>query len=85
MDKVLLYKNIIQLFSGTNRLFWYDKSFGNIRYSCKLHNMERNIYDAVKLYSGDKPLGLFVHHISEKLKMINNLFTEISELFQLQV
>ncbi len=47
--------------------------------------MERNIYDAVKLYSGDKPLGLFVHHISEKLKMINNLFTEISELFQLQV
>ncbi len=81
MDKVLLYENIIQAFSRTNRLFGYDKPFGNIRYYRKPHTMERNINDAVKLYSGDKPLGLFVQHLLENLKMINNLFTEISELF----
>lgn len=82
MDKILLYENIIQAFSRTNRLFGPDKPFGTIRYYRKPHTMERNINDAVKLYSGDKPLGLFVQHLAENLKMLNELFADIADLFQ---
>ena len=81
MDKVLLYENIIQAFSRTNRLFGPDKPFGTIRYYRKPHTMERNINAAVKLYSGDKPLGLFVQHLAENLKQMNELFKDISDLF----
>ena len=81
MDKVLVYENIIQAFSRTNRLFGPDKPFGTIRYYRKPHTMERNVNAAVKLYSGDKPLGLFVQHLAENLKMMNELFIEILELF----
>lgn len=82
MDKILLYENIIQAFSRTNRLFGPDKPFGTIRYYRKPHTMEKNINDAVKLYSGDKPLGLFVQHLADNLKMLNELFTDIIDLFQ---
>ena len=43
--------------------------------------MERNINDAVKLYSGDRPLGLFVQHLAENVKKMNEIFENISELF----
>lgn len=81
MDKVLQYENIIQAFSRTNRLFGPDKPFGTIRYYRKPHTMERNVNDAVKLYSGDRPLGLFVQHLAENLKQMNELFDSIAELF----
>ena len=81
MDKVLQYENIIQAFSRTNRLFGPDKPFGTIRYYRKPHTMERNVNDAVKLYSGDRPLGLFVQHLAENLKQMNEMFENISELF----
>lgn len=81
MDKVLQYENIIQAFSQSNRLFGPDKPFGTIRYYRKSHTMERNVNDAVKLYSGDRPLGLFVQHLAENLKQLNELFENISELF----
>ena len=81
LDKVLQYENVIQAFSRTNRLFGYDKPFGTIRYYRKPHTMERNINAAVKLYSGDRPLGLFVQHLAENLKKMNELFEEIRALF----
>lgn len=81
MDKVLQYENIIQAFSRTNRLFGPDKPFGTIRYYRKPHTMERNINAAVKLYSGDKPLGLFVQHLIDNLKQMNELFESITDLF----
>lgn len=82
LDKLLQYENIIQAFSRTNRLFGPDKPFGTIRYYRKPHTMEQYIQAAVKLYSGDKPLGLFVPHLVENLKKMNEIFTEISELFR---
>lgn len=81
MDKVLQYENIIQAFSRTNRLFGPDKPFGTIRYYRKPHTMERNINAAVKLYSGDRPLGLFVQHLIDNLKLMNELFESITDLF----
>lgn len=81
MDKVLQYENIIQAFSSTNRLFGPDKPFGTIRYYRKPHTMERNINAAVKLYSGDRPLGLFVQHLIDNLKQMNELFESITDLF----
>ena len=81
MDKVLQYENIIQAFSRTNRLFGPDKPFGTIRYYRKPHTMERNINAAVKLYSGDRALGLFVQHLIDNLKQMNELFESITDLF----
>ena len=81
MDKVLEYANIIQAFSRTNRLFGPDKPFGTIRYYRRPHTMERNIADAVKLYSGDKPLGLFVQKLGENIRMMNQCFEDIRSLF----
>lgn len=82
MDKVLCYENIIQAFSRTNRLFGPDKPFGTIRYYRKPHTMERNINAAVELYSGNKPLGLFVQHLIENLKEMNRLFENIFYIFE---
>jgi type I restriction enzyme R subunit len=81
MDKTLEYQNIIQAFSRTNRLFGHEKPFGTIRYYRKPHTMERNIEEAVKLYSGDRPIGLFVQRLEENLIAINELFGEISKVF----
>ena len=81
MDKVLQYENIIQAFSRTNRLFGPDKPFGTIRYYRFPNTMERNINDAIKLYSGNKPIGLFVENLDKNLKSLNTVFNEISQLF----
>ncbi|KRB55489.1 HsdR family type I site-specific deoxyribonuclease [Flavobacterium sp. Root186] len=81
MDKVLKYENIVQAFSRTNRLFGHDKPFGTIRYYRFPHSMERNINDAIKLYSGDKPIGLFVEHLDTNLNAMNHAFTQITQLF----
>ncbi|MCU0470031.1 MAG: HsdR family type I site-specific deoxyribonuclease [Arcicella sp.] len=81
LDKVLKYENIIQAFSRTNRLFGPDKPFGTIRYYRFPHTMERNIENAVKLYSGDKPIGLFVEQLEFNLIRLNSIYDEINQLF----
>lgn len=45
--------------------------------------MERNINDAVKEYSGDKPLGLFVERLDFNLQKVNTCFADIKDLFTL--
>lgn len=81
LDKVLKYENIIQAFSRTNRLFGPDKPFGTIRYYRYPNTMEKNINNAVALYSGNKPLGLFVEHLDYNLEKMNQIFADISHLF----
>jgi len=81
LDKVIKYQNIIQAFSRTNRLFGPDKPHGTIRYYRFPHTMEQHINDAVKLYSGDKPIGLFVDRLESNLEAMNKLVEEITELF----
>ncbi|GAA5166264.1 type I restriction endonuclease subunit R [Viridibacterium curvum] len=81
LDKLLEYENIIQAFSRTNRLFGPDKPFGTIRYFRKPHTMKRNVAAAVKLYSGDKPIGLFVERLAQNVERMNACFVEISAIF----
>jgi len=81
VDKVLKYEHIIQAFSRTNRLFGPDKPFGTIKYYRKPHTMEKNIERAIKLYSGDKPLGLFVPKLKDNLDRLNSIYVEIKNLF----
>lgn len=81
LDKVIKYQNIIQAFSRTNRLFGPDKPHGVIRYYRYPHTMEQHINDAVKLYSGDRPIGLFVDRLESNLEAMNELFSDITELF----
>lgn len=83
MDKVLKYENIIQAFSRTNRLFGPDKPFGTIRYYRYPHTMEKHIEQAVKLYSGDKAIGLFVGKLKDNVNRLNEIYDQISHLFTL--
>tara|TARA_R110002033_G_scaffold122483_2_gene165115 strand:+ start:7709 stop:10972 length:3264 start_codon:yes stop_codon:yes gene_type:complete len=81
LDKVIRYQNIIQAFSRTNRLFGPDKPHGTIRYYRYPHTMAQHIEDAVKLYSGDRPIGLFVDRLESNLEAMNELVADITELF----
>lgn len=82
MDKLCVYEKLIQAFSRTNRLFGPEKPFGTIRYYRKPHTMKRYIEEAFKLYSGDKPLGLFADKLEHNLKKMNNIYDEIENLFR---
>lgn len=82
LDKLMRYENIIQAFSRTNRLFGPDKPFGTIRYYRKPYTMKRNVENAVKLYSGDKPFGLFVSKLGQNIKSMNRVYADISDVFQ---
>lgn len=82
LDKMLRYENIIQAFSRTNRLFGPDKPFGTIKYYRKPHTMEKYIEAAVKLYSGDRPFGLFAQRLHKNLSNMNFLFGQIRDVFE---
>lgn len=81
LDKVLKYEKLIQACSRTNRLFGPEKPFGTIRYYRYPYSMKRNIEKAFKLYSGDRPLGLFADKLEKNLGKINAIFEEIADLF----
>ena len=83
MDKILLNQNLIQAFSRTNRLYNVnEKPFGSIRYYRMPHTMKRNIEDAVKLYSGDRPMGLFADHLPDNIEHMNLTGQDMVELFR---
>ena len=82
LDKILLYQNLIQAFSRTNRLYNInEKPFGSIRYYRMPYTMKQNIEEAVKLYSGDRPEGLFADHLSDNIRHMNLLYEEMKDLF----
>lgn len=81
LDKVLEFENIIQAFSRTNRIFGPDKPFGSIRYYRRPHTMKAYIDRAVELYSGNRPLGLFVEQLDGHLNRINACFADIEKVF----
>ena len=83
LDKILDYANLIQAFSRTNRVCdKTDKPFGLIRYYRKPHTMQRNIERAVKLYSGDRPMGLFVDNLDKVIDKMNVCFSDIADIFK---
>jgi len=81
LDKVLRYENIIQAFSRTNRLFGPEKPFGVVKYYRFPHTMHQNIDRAVRLYSGDRPYGLFVERLDRQLENMNFTYQQIAALF----
>lgn len=81
LDKMLRYENLIQAFSRTNRLFGPDKPFGTIKYYRRPHTMENNIATAVKTFSGDKAMGLFVQKLDKNIAAMNFYYKEIKDLF----
>ncbi len=81
LDKVFVYEKLIQAFSRTNRLYGPEKPFGTIRYYRRPYTMKKNVEEAFKLYSGDKPLGLFADKLEHNLTKMNEQFDDISMLF----
>ena len=82
LDKVLKYEGIIQAFSRTNRICDQDKPFGIIKYYRKPYTMENYINKAIKLYSGDKELGVLVPKLNENIEKMMKKYGEIKQLFQ---
>lgn len=83
LDKVLTYQHLIQAFSRTNRLFNInEKPFGSIRYYRQPHTMKQNIEAAVKLYSGDRPQGLFADHLPDNVRHMNVDFQDMVGIFK---
>ena len=82
LDKVLEYEYLIQAFSRTNRLFGPEKQFGVIRYYRRPHTMEKNVEAAVKLYSGDRPFGLFAQKLEKNIEFLNYSFEQIRNVFE---
>lgn len=82
IDKKMEYADLIQAFSRTNRLYGPEKPFGIIKYYYRPHTMERNITEAVRLYSGDAPLGLFVSKLKTNLEGMCLKFSEMTGLFE---
>ena len=82
LDKVIDYESIIQAFSRTNRLFGPDKPFGTIRYYRRPHTMKGYIDAAVKLYSGDRPLDMFVQKLPYNIALMDARLQEILIVFE---
>lgn len=82
LDKVIDYESIIQAFSRTNRLFGPDKPFGTIRYYRRPHTMKGYIEAAVKLYSGDRPLDMFVQKLPDNIALMDSRLHEILMVFE---
>lgn len=82
LDKVIDYESIIQAFSRTNRLFGPDKPFGTIRYYRRPHTMKGYIDAAVKLYSGDRPLDMFVQKLPDNIALMDARLQEILMVFE---
>ena len=83
LDKVLENERVVQAFSRTNRLFGPDKPFGNIYYYRKPNTMRSNIEKALKEYSGDKPVQVFVSKLGDNLLAANGCFANLRNLFAL--
>lgn len=84
LDKLLEYEHLVQAFSRTNRLFdKSEKPFGIVRYYRYPHTMERNIKEAFRAYSGDKPYGIFAQKLEQNLLQMNKDFRDIDDLFKL--
>lgn len=81
VDKVIDSADLIQAFSRTNRLFGPEKPFGTIKYYQRPHTMELCIEAAVKRYSGDRPMGLFVSKIHVNIGGMNQIFEEMRLVF----
>ncbi|WP_078126973.1 type I restriction endonuclease subunit R [Enterococcus faecalis] len=81
LDKVLEYADVIQTFSRTNRLNGSDKPFGNIRYYQRIHTMNKNIEEAIDLYSGNRPELLYVAKLGLNVQLMNQKYEEIKLLF----
>ncbi|MFC2583029.1 MAG: HsdR family type I site-specific deoxyribonuclease [Lachnoanaerobaculum saburreum] len=83
LDKILEYQNLIQAFSRTNRLFNInEKPFGSIKYYRMPHTMKNNIENAMKLYSGDRPQGLFADHLPDNIEHMNISFKDMVAIFK---
>ena len=83
LDKVMVYQNLIQAFSRTNRLFNInEKPFGSIKYYRMPHTMKKNVENAMKLYSGDRPQGLFADHLPDNIEHMNITFKDMLAVFK---
>lgn len=82
LDKKLEYQDLIQAFSRTNRLNCPEKRHGIIKYYRYAHTMEVNIARAIKLYSGDEPLEIFVNKLPQNIASMNATYVAIQMLFQ---
>lgn len=83
LDKMLKNEHIIQAFSRTNRLFdSNEKPHGIIIMFRRPYTMVKRMNDALDIYSGNKPFGVFVDKLEKNLNKLNNQFIIIKDIFE---
>lgn len=82
LDKLMKQENIIQAFSRTNRIFGHEKPVGQIYYYRYPYTMQRNIEEAVEMYSGRNAYMIFVDKLECNLVTFNAIYTEIKDMFE---
>lgn len=83
LDKMLKNEHIIQAFSRTNRLYdSNEKPHGIIVMYRRPHTMKRRMNEALDLYSGNKPFGVFVEKLESNLLKLNLQYRIIKEIFE---
>ena len=82
LDKLMEKENIIQAFSRTNRIFGHDKPFGLIYYYRKPNTMEKNINEAIGIYSGNKASMVYVDKLQPNLIKLNSIYLIIKSIYE---
>lgn len=82
MDKMLDGKNCIQAVSRTNRLYGPTKRHGAVVFYRRPHTMDNNLRSAVRNYSGENPMSVFVNKLDRNLEAMNLKFASIKNMFE---
>lgn len=82
LDDVIESSNLIQAISRTNRVYdKEEKPFGIFRFFRKVHTMQNNLEEALRLYCEGDSAGVVVATIEDNINEMNALFTKINKIF----
>ena len=82
LDRVLESHKLIQAISRTNRVYDKDeKPFGIFRFFQKVHTMEDNLKEALRLYCEGDEVGVVVANSEVNIEEMNKTYAKIKKIF----
>ncbi len=82
LDRVIESHKLIQAISRTNRIYDKDeKPFGIFRFFQKVHTMEANLEEALRLYCEGDSVGVVVASPLDNTNEMNSAFNKIKKIF----
>lgn len=82
LDRVIESHKLIQAISRTNRIYdKEEKPFGIFRFFQKVHTMQDNLKEALRLYCEGDSVGVVVSDPADNIVIMNKAYTDIKKLF----